>query len=462
VDDFYTARSSTKPPLPWTNFAPPFSAGDAPAELYAPAFHFGAQPQPLLQLAEWINGLAFKNIAFTDDGLPVVKISEIKNGFSDATKRTNGIYDDRVRLRNGDLLFCWSGQPETSIGTFVWDNGDAWLNQHIFRVLPAERIDRRFFRFLMLYLQPNFQEIARNKQTTGLGHVTKGDLGMMMVQLPSRSEQERIADTLQSVQDKIDLNRQMAVTLENMARALFKSWFVDFDPVHAKAEGGDTGLPADIAVLFPDGFNDEGLPKGWRSGSLDDLADTNSESWKASSHPEEIEYVDLSNCKWGNIDCTTQYRWEDAPSRARRVARVGDTIFGTVRPGNGSYAFVGREGLTVSTGFAVLRPKKEIYREVVYLASTDIANIRWLEQLAAGHGGAYPAVNPDKVSATTVIVSCEKVAAEFSTNAAIMIDRIEALKQESAYLEHLRDALLPKLLSGELRVADAEDVIAVA
>jgi len=437
-------------------------AGDTPAELYAPAFHFGAEPQPLLGLAEWINGLAFKNISFTNDGLPVVKIAEIKNGFSDATKRTHGVYDDRVRLRDGDLLFCWSGQPETSIGTFVWDKGEAWLNQHIFRVLPTKAIDARFFRFLLVYLQPNFQEIARNKQTTGLGHVTKGDLGMMMVQLPLRPEQERIANALQAIQDKIDLNCQMAATLEELARAVFKSWFVDFDPVHAKADGRETGLTADIAARFPDGFNDEGLPHGWRSGSLDDLAETNSESWKASSHPEEVEYVDLSNCKWGSIDGTTQYRWEDAPSRARRVARAGDTIFGTVRPGNGSYAFVGREGLTVSTGFAVLRPKGANYREMVYFAATSIDNIRWLEQLAAGHGGAYPAVNPDKVSATAVTVPCKKIAEAFASTTANMIDRIETLKQESTDLEQLRDTLLPKLLSGELRVAEAEAVIAAA
>lgn len=437
-------------------------AGDAPAELYAPAFNFGAEPQPLLGLAEWINGLAFKNIAFTDDGLPVVKIAEIKGGFSDATKRTTGIYDDRVRLRDGDLLFCWSGQPETSIGTFVWDKGDAWLNQHIFRVLPHKNVDRRFFRFLMLYLQPNFQEIARNKQTTGLGHVTKGDLAMMMVQLPGRPEQERIADVLQGIQDKIDLNRQMATTLEDMARALFKTWFVDFDPVHANAEGRDTGLPADIAALFPNSFDDEGLPSGWKSGSLDDFADTNSESWKASAHPDVIEYVDLSNCKWGKIEGVSTYSWDEAPSRARRVARTGDTIFGTVRPGNGSYAYVGRDGLTVSTGFAVLRPKAKHYREIVYLAATAIDNIRWLEQLAAGHGGAYPAVNPDKVSATTVSVPGDKVAKAFAAATAGMIDRIETLKQESAELEQMRDALLPKLLSGELRVADAETTIAAA
>ncbi|WP_288338450.1 restriction endonuclease subunit S [uncultured Sphingomonas sp.] len=284
----------------------------------------------------------------------------------------------------------------------------------------------------------------------------------LIFDLPHPDTQRSIANLLGSLDDKIELNRQMAATLEDMARALFNSWFVDFDPVHAKAEGRDTGLPADIASLFPNNFDDEGLPSGWKSGSLDDFADTNSESWKASAHPDVIEYVDLSNCKWGKIEGVSTYSWDEAPSRARRVARTGDTIFGTVRPGNGSYAYVGRDGLTVSTGFAVLRPKAKQYREIVYFAATAIDNIRWLEQLAAGHGGAYPAVNPDKVSATTVIVPGDRVAKAFAAATAGMIGRIETLKQESAELEQMRDALLPKLLSGELRVADAESVIAAA
>lgn len=315
-------------------------------------------------------------------------------------------------------------------------------------------------RFVSYYLKTlNFSAYSDKAAVPG---INRNDLHEALVLWPGHGEQIAIAGVLSSLDAKIDLNRQMAATLEDMARALFTSWFVDFDPVHAKAEGRDTGLPADIAALFPGGFNDEGLPDGWRSGSLDDVAETNSENWKASSHPEEIEYVDLSNCKWGNIDGTTRYEWEDAPSRARRVARAGDTIFGTVRPGNGSYAFVSREGLTVSTGFAVLRPREAIYREMVYFAATNIDNIRWLEQLAAGHGGAYPAVNPDKVSATTVNIPCEKVAEAFASATADMIDRIESLKQESTELEQLRDTLLPKLLSGELRVADTETVIAAA
>lgn len=356
----------------------------------------------------------------------------------------------------GDLLFCVRG---STTGRMNWADQRYAVGRGIAAIRPNEPNTADAMRGLIEAQLPALLQAATGST---FPNVSRDQLTELPLQLGVDVALQTISAFFAFIREKIDLNRKMAATLEEMARALFKSWFVDFDPVHAIVEGRTTGLPADITALFPTSFDNEGLPDSWRSGSLVDFADTNSESWKASSHPEEVEYVDLSNCKWGNIDGTTQYSWAEAPSRARRVARPGDTIFGTVRPGNGSYAFVGRDGLTVSTGFAVLRPKKEIYREMVYFAATNLDNIRWLEQLAAGHGGAYPAVNPDKVSATAVVVPCEKVAEAFAATTADMIDRIESLKQEAAELEQLRDTLLPQLLSGELRVADAESAIAAA
>ncbi len=438
-------------------------AGDAPAELYAPAFHFGALPQPLLQLAEWINGLAFKNIAFTDDGLPVVKIAEIKNGFSDATKRTNGIYDDRVRLRNGDLLFCWSGQPETSIGTFVWDKDDAWLNQHIFRVLPDESIDPRFFRFLMLYLQPNFQEIARNKQTTGLGHVTKGDLGMMMVQLPSRLEQERIADTLQSVQDKIDLNRQMTATLEEMARALFKSWFVDFDPVHAKAEGRDTGLPVDIAALFPDSFNDEDLPTGWMQstvGELFDIVAGNTPSTKNADYwtgPHAwATPKDMSGLQGPLLTTTERSLSEQGFSVCSSGAIPEMSLLMSSRAPVGYLAFNALP-VSINQGIAAFVAKK---LSPYYAWAWCHENMQIIK--ANANGSTFQEISKGVLRTITMIEPAQAVHDAFVAIMETIFSCVVGLAEETASITSLRDELLPKLLSGELRVADAEDVIAVA
>ncbi|WP_419640069.1 restriction endonuclease subunit S, partial [Thiolapillus sp.] len=210
---------------------------------------------PLYSLAQWVNGLAFRNIQFSDSGLPVIKIAEIKGGISGQTKFTQQTFDDAVRVRYGDLLFSWSGQPETSIDAFWWRDPEGWLNQHIFRVTPTEGIDPVFFYYLLRYLKPNFVGIARNKQTTGLGHITKRDLENLEAAYPRLPEQRAIAHILGTLDDKIELNRQMAQTLESIARAIFKSWFVDFDPVKPKMEGKQPeGMSEEVAALFPDKF----------------------------------------------------------------------------------------------------------------------------------------------------------------------------------------------------------------
>ena len=250
---------------------------------------------------------------------------------------------------------------------------------------------------------------------------------------PSLPEQRAIASVLGALDDKIELNRRMSETLEAIARALFRSWFVDFDPVRAK---------------------------GWQIATLGDLASLNPESWSKHTRPEVIEYLDLSNTKWGRIEGVIRYERDAAPSRAQRVLRPRDTIVGTVRPGNGSYAFISRDGLTGSTGFAVLRPTKPIYSQFVYLAATDPENIEKLSHLA--DGGAYPAVRPDVVAETPVIRPSDDVLDSFSKIAAPLLDRIAVSEDQSRTLAALRDTLLPKLISGELRVGDADRLVETA
>lgn len=277
------------------------------------------------------------------------------------------------------------------------------------------------------------------------------------VDVPNPSEQRAIAHILGTLDDKIELNRRMNETLEAMARALFKSWFVDFDPVRAKAEGRPTGLPQHISDLFPDSFEDSELgeiPRGWKLGTLADFSTLNPETWSKDTWPENIAYVDLSNTKWGRIETITPYSRQDAPSRAQRVLRPNDTIVGTVRPGNGSYALIQQDGLTGSTGFAVLRPKCIEHAEFVYLAATAAENITTLALLA--DGGAYPAVRPEIVSATPIVRPDDDVIRTFSRMLASSISKMGENEKQFRTLAALRDALLPKLISGEVRVKDAE------
>lgn len=141
---------------------------------------------PLYEIATYINGAAYKAFEPNDErqGLPIIKIAELKSGVTPRTKFSDVRMPEKYLIKGGEILFSWSGNPDTSIDTFVWDGSDAWLNQHIFRVLPHQPHERTFVITLLKNLRPVFAEIARNKQTTGLGHVTAGDMKQLLVAMP--------------------------------------------------------------------------------------------------------------------------------------------------------------------------------------------------------------------------------------------------------------------------------------
>ncbi|EEY88789.1 MULTISPECIES: restriction endonuclease subunit S [Acinetobacter] len=303
---------------------------------------------------------------------------------------------------------------------------------------------------------------------------------------------EKIVTCLSTLDDKIQLNNQTNQTLESIAQAIFKSWFIDFEPVRAKIAAKQNGEDPEIAAmcvisgkseedlkkmaeedfaelqataaLFPDELVESELgevPRGWFKTDLSILADLNVQSWTKKNCPEKVTYVDLSNTKWGVIQQTEEFIFEKAPSRARRVLKIGDTIVGTVRPANGSYAFIQRENLTGSTGFAVLSPKHKNYAEFIYIVATDKENIKRLAHLA--DGGAYPAVSYDTVLNTPCILPIENkdgVLNLFHKNVKEFYLLSASKFEENNILASIRDTLLPKLLSGELDVSCVQDEVA--
>ena len=229
------------------------------------------------------------------------------------------------------------------------------------------------------------------------------------------------------------------------------------DCLELVAEGHDPYLPQDLWGMFPDDLEDSELgeiPEGWEVMPLSKVSDVNPESWSSKNRPNGVEYVDLANTKWGVIESTQYFPWNEAPSRARRVLRPGDTLVGTVRPANGSYSFVGNDGLTGSTGFAVLRPSHRRYRELVYLSASAPDNIDWLAHLA--DGAAYPAVRPETVGETKIAIptSDTKVLDWFSKTIGPVLDKAETNKTESQSLTAQRDPLLPELVPGAWGIGD--------
>lgn len=404
----------------------------------------------------------------------------------------------RVTPQPGDVVFSY----ETKIGeaSIIPEGLRCCLGRRM-GLLRAKRNKVIPDFLLYAYLSPAFQEVIREKTIHGstTDRLSIKEMPSFKIQIPDVRKQNGIIKILKSIDDKLELNQQVNKTLEQMAQALFKSWFVDFEPVKAKIAvleaGGSqddatlaamtaiSGKDADVlavfereyleqyaelkatAELFPSAMQDSELgeiPEGWFVSNLSEVALLNVESWSKKNAPESVNYVDLANTKWGIVNSIETYQFSDAPSRARRILKPHDTIVGTVRPGNGSYSYINKTGLTGSTGFAVLTPKARVFSEYIYLCATSSESIERLAHLA--DGGAYPAVNADVVLSTQCVLPAAREIRDtllkmFSSRTEVFFSyRANSLSQNEL-LSNIRDTLLPKLLSGEITLPEAEQAI---
>ena len=399
------------------------------------------------------------NPAFWRGSIPWVSAKDMKSfrlsDTQDHITAEGAANGTRVVPRGSVLLLTRGMTLLNSVPVCLLDR-DMAFNQDVKALRPSSRILPDYLPYLVLGNAARLKNMV-DLAGHGTGRLNSEELKALNVRVPPMGDQGAIAHILGALDDKIELNRRMNETLEAMARTLFKSWFVDFEPVRAKMEGRDTNVPQHVADLFPDTFDHEHKPCGWSLGTLAELAHVDPESWSNRNVPEQVEYVDLANTKWGTIEATQSFLWQDAPSRAKRVLRPGDTIIGTVRPGNGSFAYIGISGLTGSTGFAVLRPHQPCDRAFVFLAATAPENIERLAHLA--DGAAYPSVRPQTVGATQAVVPDHTLMSVFSDLASPVLFRVENNKEQNRTLSRIRDLLLPKLISGELRVPDAERIV---
>lgn len=229
--------------------------------------------------------------------------------------------------------------------------------------------------------EPEFRKfaISRMEGTSGRQRVSWQSIAGYPIELPSPDIRRDAAGFLATLDDRIANLRQINTTLEAIAAALFKSLFVYFDGVPPEdMQESELGL----------------IPQGWRIGILGDLCELNAAKWTDKKHPPTVRYIDLSSVSANRIEAVNEFAFDAAPSRARMQLREGDTIVGTVRPGNRAFAYIHAPtpNLTGSTGFAVLSPKQPHYASFIYLAATRDEAIQRLANLA--DGAAYPPCAP--------------------------------------------------------------------
>ena len=449
---------------------PLLPAGDTGRDgwLYQPRFPGHWDRQPLFSLAQWVNGLAFRNIQFSATGMPVIKIAEIKNGITDQTKFTQQEFDESVRISPRDMLFSWSGQPESSIDVSWWHGPEGWLNQHIFRVTSGPIVDDEFFYYLLRYLKPNFVGIARNKQTTGLGHVTKRDLQEMEVAFPTLPEQRAIAHILGTLDDKIELNRRMNQTLEEMARAIYKDWFVDFGPVRARLEGTEPYLPPELWDLFPDRLVDSELgkiPEGWELKTLREVTNTvKGRSYKSSELADsETALVTLKSFQRGGgyrRDGLKAYVGDFKPEQVILPGEVVIACTDVTQAGEviGHPALVEPSSkykrLVASLDTVIVRTNSdEVGSEFLYFTCGTEAFIA--HAAARSTGTTVLHLSKDAIPSFQIPLPPESIMRAFTKTVRPFLNHCFLNQQIVDNLVSQRDTLLPKLMSGAKESSDS-------
>ena len=351
-------------------------------------------------------------------------------------------------VKEGDIVYSRRGDVtqkaligKTEVGYFC---GTGCL-----LIRPGDAIDPEFLTY-HLSTPSNQSWIVKQAVGATMPSLNTAILSKIPLNLPPNKEtQKKVATVLSALDAKIDCNNRINAELEAMAKTLYDYWFVQFDFPDAngkpyKSSGGK--------MVYNAALKRE-TPEGWEIGNVSELCYLNHRIWPNKDHPDQVSYIDLANVNNGEILGVQNFDWYDAPSRARRILSPGDTIIGTVRPGNRSFALVpnSEEILTGSTGFAVLTPKSAIYREFNYLSLTSESNINRLTTVASG--AAYPAVNPEAVAAQSIAIPGKYLVKQFHETTSSLFNLLERHRDQNQQLAQLRDWLLPLLMNGQVTVA---------
>lgn len=399
----------------------------------------------LFDLAIWKNGLAFRKINFSENGVPIIKIAELNNGIGSNTSFTKGNYDNSVRLCHDDLLFSWSGNPQTSIDIYRYQLNDGWLNQHIFKVTANEElVSKDFLFYLLKYLKSHFIQIASNKQTTGLGHVTIADLKRMSVVIPNKDIQNKVVAFIKPIDDQIQVNNEINKNLEEQIQVLCRSWLIDYAP-----------------------FGYE-RPDTWSVVSLSSIADfVSGYSYKGT----ELVESDIAMATIKNFDRKGGFKLdgykEIQPStklKPEQHAELFDTLVAHTDLTQNAEVIGNAEPVLSFSG----------YRDIVF--SMDVVKVLPKDGIskfllaALLQDGRFKAHALGYVNGTTVLHLSKKALPEFELplpsdldELAPLANAVEAMYRqiannidESTQLAKLRDSLLPQLMSGEMDVSNID------
>ena len=404
-------------------------------------------------------GTTLKAKEYSKEGVPLISVGEIGYGalrIKESTPRAPPEVVERLPeyvLQAGDIVFGRKGavdrlamvKPEQA-GWFLGSDG--------IRLRLPSTCDARFIAYQLQGHEARSWLLQHATGTT-MASLNQSTIERLPIVLPPLADQRAIAYILGTLDDKIELNRRMNETLEAMARALFKSWFVDFDLVRAKMEGRHTGLPQDIADLFPDRLVDSELgeiPEGWKVIPLDAIARFQNglalQRFRPAQNEARLPVVKIAQLRAGEANSG---EWASATIRPECIIEDGDVLFSwsgslLVKTWCGGRAALNQHLFKVTSG----RHPKWFYLNSLLSHLPAFRRIAQDKATTMGH------IRRHHLTDALCVVPPDAVIAGISDTFAWLLERQVANELVGRTSVALRETLLPKLISGEIRVGDAE------
>lgn len=379
-----------------------------------------------------------------EGGITLIRGGDIANGriATELRRITEEISQPyrRTLLKGGELVMSLVGNPgSVAIVPEVLRGANLARQAALIALLP--NVDARYVMYW--FMSPDAkQRLAAITKGAVQQVINLADLKRVEVPCPPLETQRRIASILGAYDDLIEVNRRRIAVLEEMARGLFDEWFVRFRfPGHKSVPIEDT----------PNGP----LPKGWTFDALGKVAAINAASLKPTTAPAEIGYIDIASVSPGQINAINYMPFSEAPGRARRLVRDGSILWSNVRPNRRSFALVldPAPEIVASTGFTVLDARKTSFTYLYHWVTTE----NFIGYLVGNaQGAAYPAVIAATFERATVLLPHSDLVSRFTECAEPMLRLSDDLRKSNQYLAAARDLLLPRLISGQLSVAQAE------
>lgn len=384
-----------------------------------------------------INGYAFKSANFTEkqlgNSLPIVKIKNVANGDVNLDGVQYHSYNDNYKtylVKNKDILIALTGNHPDALSQVVGGvsiyklSQEALLNQRVAKIIPNDKIIDRYFLYYFINNHDFHYELAsKSSGSASQANISKKDIEDMTICLPSLPMQKCIAGVLSSLDDKIDLLNRQNQTLEAMAESLFRHWFVD----NAKPE--------------------------WEERKIGDFVSTNKSSISKDYQYKIISYLDTGSLNDGSVNQLQELNIEEAPSRAKRLVKHNDILISTVRPDQKHYGIIKNplENLVVSTGFCVISCEK-INPHFIYILLTTAEMIDFLHSIAEGSTSTYPSLKPSDIESIEFKMPPDSKLNEFAEYCDNIWSKIDINQNQIRTLIKLRDTLLPKLMSNEIKL----------